>query len=81
MFNHLEDYPIQYDEIQAIIKSWGKKNDLNLNFFQLTDTKNSSIFFKFAKNSQHLQISELSSPTSSDVTPTPELKFLFLTTK
>jgi len=35
MFKHLEDIPLQYDEIHTTIKSWGDKHDLSLNFFQL----------------------------------------------
>ncbi len=35
MFKHFEDIPLQYDEIHTIIKSWGEKHDLALNFFQL----------------------------------------------
>lgn len=35
MFNHLDDNPLQYDETQKKIKSWGEKHNLRLNFFQL----------------------------------------------
>ncbi len=35
MFKHLEDIPLQYDEIYTKIKSWGENNDLSLKYFQL----------------------------------------------
>ena len=35
MFKHFEHYSLQYNEVHEIIKSWGDKYDLNLNFFKL----------------------------------------------